>query len=59
MIAKIPMIDIINCPPGSQTGFVNHWHTHKDDMNAIDPLSLELLGKILIKLIYLEDQGSI
>ena len=28
-IAETPMIDIINRPLNSPTGFVSHWHTHK------------------------------
>lgn len=57
--AKIPMIDIINRPPGSKTSFVPHWHTQKDDMNAIDPNTLGAVGKVLTKLIYWEDADKI
>lgn len=57
--ARIAMIDIINRPQGSKTGFVRHWHTQQDNMNAIDPNTLEGLGKILIRLIYLEDADKI
>lgn len=57
--AHIPMIDLINRPPGSKTGFVPHWHTQKDDMNAIDPKTLGSLGRVLIKLIYWEDIDKI
>ena len=58
-IAGIPMIDIINRPAGSKTGFVSHWHTHKDDDNSVDPNSLEMVTKILLKLLYLEDIDKI
>ncbi|NOT36455.1 MAG: M28 family peptidase [Saprospiraceae bacterium] len=57
--ARIPMIDIINRPRGSKTNFVPHWHTQKDDMNAIDPKSLGMVGKVLTRLIYLEDTNKI
>lgn len=57
--AKIPMIDIINRPPGSKTSFVAHWHTQKDDMNAIDINTLDMVGKVLTRLIYLEDSDKI
>ncbi len=57
--ARIPMIDIINRPPGSKTHFVPHWHTQKDNMNAISPKSLEMVGKVLTQLIYLEDADKI
>lgn len=53
-IAKLPMINIINRPEGSPKGFVHHWHTQKDNMNVIDPASLQMVGKILVKLIYRE-----
>lgn len=58
-IAKIPMIDIINRPKSTKTGFVHHWHTQKDDLNSIDPNSLHAVGSILLKLIYLEDVDKI
>ncbi|MFN8280234.1 MAG: M28 family peptidase [Saprospiraceae bacterium] len=57
--ARIPMIDIINRPPGSKTGFVTHWHTQKDDMNAIDPNTLGAVGRVLTKLLYWEDKDKI
>ncbi|MBK7809691.1 MAG: M28 family peptidase [Saprospiraceae bacterium] len=57
--ARIPMINIINRPIGSKTGFVHHWHTQKDNMNAIDPNSLEMVGRVLTRLIYLENADKI
>jgi len=57
--ARIPMINIINRPAGSKTGFVHHWHTQKDNLNAIEPATLEAVGKVLIRLIYLEDADKI
>jgi hypothetical protein len=56
-IARIPMIDIINRPLGSRTGFVPHWHTHNDDMRNIDPQTLHAVGHTLITLIYKEAAG--
>lgn len=58
-IAKIPMINIINRPLGSKTGFVHHWHTQKDNMNAIDPNTLDMVGRVLVRLIYLENADKI
>lgn len=56
-IAKIPMIDIINRPTGNA---FPHWHhTQKDNMNVIDPFTLQMIGKLLVKLIYKEDAGVI
>ena len=55
----IPMIDIINRPATTKTGFPHHWHTQKDDLNAIEPLTLHAVGTVLIKLLYLEDVDKI
>ena len=53
-IAGIPMIDIINQPHGSKTGFVDHWHTHGDDINVIDKRSLFVVGQVVLATIYNE-----
>ena len=58
-IANIPMIDIINRPATTKTGFPHHWHTQKDDLNAIEPLTLHAVGTVIIKLLYLEDVDKI
>ncbi len=56
-IAKIPMIDIINKP--TATSFPHWHHTQKDNMNVIDPYTLQMVGKLIVKLIYKEDAGVI
>lgn len=58
-IARIPMIDILNRPLGTKYGFVHHHHTQKDDLPIIEPNSLDMVGSVLIKLIYLEDKDKI
>ncbi len=58
-IAGIPMIDIINKPMGSETGFGPHWHTHGDDLDVIDTRTLRAVGQIMLALLYNEDYGSI
>ncbi len=58
-IAETPMIDIINRPLNSPTGFVSHWHTHKDTPDAVDPVSLEMVGKTLLLLLFKEDVDEI
>ncbi len=58
-MAGIPMIDIINQPARSKTGFVSHWHTHDDDINAIDKRTLRVVGQVLLKTIYSESEGSL
>ncbi len=54
VIAGIPMIDIINQPKGSKTGFMQHWHTHGDDMSIIDKRSLRVVGQVVSAVIYKE-----
>lgn len=58
-IAGIPMIDIINQPKGSKTGFVPHWHTHNDNIDAIDKRSLRVVGQVVLAVIYRESDGTI
>lgn len=50
-IAKIPCVDIIHYVPGSETGFAWWWHTHNDDMNNINPNTLQEVGKVLMQVI--------
>lgn len=57
-IAKIPMIDIINRQPGTQTGFGEHWHTHDDDMDIIDPRTLRAVGQVVLAVVYREANGE-
>ncbi|MGI6073063.1 MAG: M28 family peptidase [Fermentimonas sp.] len=49
-------IDIINLKKDSMSGFVEHWHTHKDDMRNIDKKSLEIVGQTLLEVLYKEDK---
>ena len=57
-IAKIPMIDIINRQPGTQTGFGEHWHTHNDNMDVIDRRTLRAVGQVLLAVVYREANGD-
>lgn len=57
-IAKIPMIDIINRPVNSQTGFGRYWHTHNDDMGIIDKRTLRAVGQVVLAVIYREASGT-
>ena len=56
-IARIPMIDIINRPIGSQTGFGDYWHTHNDDIDVIDKNTLRSVGQVMLAVVYREDGG--
>lgn len=57
-IAKIPMIDIINRPVTSRTGFGHYWHTHDDNMNVIDKKTLRAVGQTVLAVIYKEAAGE-
>lgn len=53
--ANIPSIDIIHLDPSSgNTGFFEHWHTLNDNMDAIDPQSLQIIGDVLMMIVYNE-----
>ena len=58
-IAGIPTIDIINRPAGSETGFVEHWHTDHDNMEIIDRGTLRAVGQLVLALVYREAAGTI
>ena len=57
-IANIPMIDIINRPVSSRSGFGNYWHTHDDNMNVIDKKTLRAVGQTVLAVIYKEAAGA-
>jgi len=57
VMAKIPMIDIINQPNGN--GFVKHWHTHGDDLSTINKRTLRVVGQVVTAAIYKESDGSL
>ncbi|MDX1666384.1 MAG: M28 family peptidase [Saprospiraceae bacterium] len=58
-IAKIPMINIINRPVESETGFGPHWHTPEDDLDVIDARTLRAVGQVVLAVIYREAGGTI
>jgi Zn-dependent M28 family amino/carboxypeptidase len=58
-IAQIPMIDIINRPNDTQTGFVEHWHTPDDTLDKIDRNTLRAVGQLLLAVIYREHAGTL
>jgi len=53
----IPMIDIINMPKGTKTAFIRQWHTHDDDIDAIDKKSMGSVGQVVTAVIYKESTG--
>ncbi len=58
-IAGIKMIDIINKPAQSTTGFGAHWHTHNDNMDIIDPRTLRAVGQVVLEVIYSEEASAL
>jgi len=58
-IAKIPMIDIINRPVTSETGFGHYWHTHQDDLSIIDKKTLQAVGQTVLNVLYKEAAGAL
>lgn len=50
--AKIPTIDIVAYD--EEHSFFEHWHTVKDDMDAIDKATLQAVGQTVMQVIYNE-----
>lgn len=53
-LARIPCVDIINYDPKADTGFGDFWHTHHDNMDIIDPATLNAVGRTVMEVIYNE-----
>lgn len=51
---RAPSINIINLKTDTETGFVPHWHTLRDDMRNIDRASLHAAGQTVLEVIYTE-----
>jgi Zn-dependent M28 family amino/carboxypeptidase len=56
-ITKIPTIDIIQYDKTSASGFGWYWHTHNDNMDAIDKNTLKAVGQTVLQTIYQEDSN--
>ena len=52
-IANIPCIDIIDYDD-NRGGFNPTWHTHNDNIDNIDPMTLEAVGSVVLELIRLQ-----
>ena len=50
--AQFPMIDIIDSDPNTNSHFGKYWHTHQDNMNAIDRTTLKAVGQTLVNVLY-------
>ncbi len=55
-IAGIPMMDIIN--RSAEGGFASHWHTHNDNMKAIDRETIRVVGQLMLSVLYHEDANQ-
>jgi hypothetical protein len=53
-IRKIPVINIIDQRTDTPHGFFEYWHTMGDNMDAIDPLTLQAVGQTVTAVIYQE-----
>jgi Zn-dependent M28 family amino/carboxypeptidase len=49
--ANIPVMDIIDFDPNTESRFGKYWHTHQDNMDAIDKKTLNAVGQTLLKVI--------
>jgi glutaminyl-peptide cyclotransferase len=48
---KIPMIDIIQHDPQTRS-FGHYWHTHADNMDAVDKKTLKMVGNVVTALVF-------
>lgn len=54
-IAQIPTINIIHLDPASTNGtFYDHWHTVNDNLEQIDPVTLDVVGSTVLEVIFRE-----
>jgi hypothetical protein len=56
-ILGIPTIDIIQHDPNSQTGFGTYWHTQNDNMKAVDKATLQMIGRVMLGVVFSEKPG--
>lgn len=54
-LTGIPSIDIIQYDPNGIGPFWEHWHTHQDNMDAINTETLGAVGQTLLQVIYNEE----
>ena len=51
-LTNIPTIDIINRTYKTTNGFAQHWHTHEDNIDIIDKVTLQAVGETVMATIY-------
>jgi hypothetical protein len=57
-ILGIPTIDIIQHDPNSQTGFGTYWHTQNDNMKAVDEATIQMIGRVMLGVVFSEKPGA-
>lgn len=51
-LPQIPVIDIIHFDPTTNSKFGKYWHTHDDNMDAVDKNTLKAVGQTMLNVIY-------
>lgn len=54
-ITKIPTLDIIQYDKTTASGFGWYWHTHDDNIEAIDKKTLKAVGQTVLQVLYQEN----
>jgi len=57
-IANIPTIDILHYDRTTSSGFGRYWHTHNDNIDAVDKQTLKAVGQTVTQVIYQFNQGN-
>jgi len=56
--ARIRMVDIINQDPTDRSSFGHYHHTHKDDLSVISKRTLQVVGQVVLAVLYNESNGT-
>ncbi len=56
--ARIAMIDIINMSDKKDQSFGDHWHTQDDNIEVIDPNTLQAVGQVMLAVLYRAENGT-
>ena len=51
---RAPSINIIHTSDDTTHGFGNYWHTHNDNMDVIDKITLKAVGQTVLEVLYTE-----
>lgn len=57
-LSNVRMVDIINQPATTNTGFVSHWHTQNDNMSTINKNTLHAVGQTVLAVCYKHADGT-